>query len=317
MQIEIKLLDVGDADAIIVRLTRQTGEELLIFIDAGNICDGKRCFEALDTAPDLVICTHYDADHIGGLLKVIGTYGNAIQQIWMHRPDILRLAADISEAHLITERMDRARPYWIHSFGSFHNAQKQAARTQVLESYLQLKKLDKLMQPFAAKVIAPFPGVQFPGWPEISVLGPTTSFYNDCVARIKDIPTLLNEATDRVLKQQQSIKAGTNPCQSLATRRKLLVSLVNQISLIISIQAGKHRYLFTGDASLQSFEAPHHGSHNNCSPELFSIIKPEVAAISGGKQYLDNDVLYCLRQQGVSVHTTRDSGTLTYQYPSS
>jgi glyoxylase-like metal-dependent hydrolase (beta-lactamase superfamily II) len=105
MQVKITLLDLGDADAIIVHLTKTTGEQLVVLIDAGNVRDGQKCIDKLDPilksvdkkAPDLIVCTHYDADHIRGLIKIIARYGNDIGKIWSHHPGILQQAAMVSE----------------------------------------------------------------------------------------------------------------------------------------------------------------------------------------------------------------------------
>ncbi len=102
------------------------------------------------------------------------------------------------------------------------------------------------------------------------------------------------------------------------------VTEVNQISIILQIMVEGNKYLFTGDASLESLKnipgypgslanvywlkVPHHGSHNNSSPELFEIMKPKYADISGGNRYPDQEVGDCLIQKGTKVRTTKDEG---------
>lgn len=38
------------------------------------------------SGPDLVVCTHYDSDHIAGLIDLIGHFGADIGEVWVHEP---------------------------------------------------------------------------------------------------------------------------------------------------------------------------------------------------------------------------------------
>jgi len=67
---EIDILNVNDADAIIIRCILN-GYQYIILIDAGNTSDYATIKNHLkdvynNTYIDLAICTHPDKDHIGG-----------------------------------------------------------------------------------------------------------------------------------------------------------------------------------------------------------------------------------------------------------
>lgn len=68
--LRIEFLDVGKADAILIREGATT-----ILIDAGNNGDGKKVAKRLKALGcetlDLMIITHFDKDHVGGADKVI------------------------------------------------------------------------------------------------------------------------------------------------------------------------------------------------------------------------------------------------------
>lgn len=70
--LELHFIDVGQGDAVLVR--SPTGQNVLI--DGGRSDDDARAYlQALGVGTlDLVIATHADADHIGGLEEVVRTY---------------------------------------------------------------------------------------------------------------------------------------------------------------------------------------------------------------------------------------------------
>jgi beta-lactamase superfamily II metal-dependent hydrolase len=101
------------------------------------------------------------------------------------------------------------------------------------------------------------------------------------------------------------------------------------VSIIIELVNAEKKYLFTGDAGIQSFKAipdwqnnlkdlhwlkiPHHGSDNNISCEIIDVMRPEYADNSGDK-YQDNYVLDCISKNQRSRKQPRStkSGDLEY-----
>lgn len=91
---EIDFLPVGDGehsgDAIAVRFTRpDTGEHAVIIIDAGFQDDGDAIVEHVQewygtSYVDLVVSTHPDGDHIGGMGRVMRRLN--VGALWIHRP---------------------------------------------------------------------------------------------------------------------------------------------------------------------------------------------------------------------------------------
>ncbi len=344
MNIKINMLNVGDGDAIIVALKRSDNKQLVILIDGGHVKDAPATIKALETAltaankkgPDLIICTHYDADHIGGLKKIAEHFTPNIKQVWLHKPGIIlrnamQLATEVKNRRVLNfEHHDEAA---IFKNGLMNEGLGQEGEL-VIESYDQMEKLVNFLDESGIENIEPFSGQTFAGWPEVKVLGPTKTFYRSCYDKITRPGRLLLEEARSIrdekvftekkmnLKLLPLAEEMLNPCKVLDDQRKDHVTEVNQVSVILEITASQKKILFTGDASIESFKAipdykkalkdihwlkvAHHGSHNNSSTELFEIMNPQYAYISGGSRYLDEEVRECLRSRGVIVKTTLD-----------
>ncbi|BAU51862.1 ComEC/Rec2 family competence protein [Mucilaginibacter gotjawali] len=333
MDIQINMLNVGDADAIIVHLVKSKTEQLVILIDGGHPTDGERIGELLDEllkktdkkGPDLVICTHYDADHIGGLQYIAEKYQTLIGEFWIHEHELIKPAAELAEQVLQLRKRMKDNPAHIL------NAEEHAAVTDmkdvedlVLESYPQMVKLVDYLKIHHINKFQPFAGSTLQSWEdEIKVLGPTIPFYDKCVPKIKhSAKDLIKEEAAAMLILEKTNPVDKDPCEMLGNTGKT-VTYINQISIILQILVEGKKYIFTGDASLESFRAipdyetaladiywlkvPHHGSPNNSSPDMFNIMKPTYADISGGTQYLKPEVPGCLKAKGTKVRSTLEA----------
>src|SRR2546427_4274333 len=109
MGYEVDFLAVGDAsrsgDAIAFRFGNLFGrrdEQTVIVIDGGLVDTGDKLVQHIKTYygtdyVDLVVSTHPDSDHAGGLVAVLQQL--RVETLWMHRPwkhtqDIARLFRD-------------------------------------------------------------------------------------------------------------------------------------------------------------------------------------------------------------------------------
>lgn len=338
MEIKIKMLDIGDGDAIIVQLKKSNGD-LIILIDGGNAKNSNKVIQNLDpilkengkSGPDLIVCTHYDADHIGGLKKIAEHYRNKIGTVWVHKPNLNDLNNTILRSKLLLESNNSEEAKELKaiflmdkSFSKF--------QTKILESYRDMEEFANFLDNTNIPVIEPFAGYQYPGWEnEIEVLGPSESFYNTLLPKLKNTriqisEQLLYESTNEN-KTFRKFSEILNPCEALEKKKKAKVTAVNQASIILRIVVNGQKYLFTGDAAINSFlEIPgypevirdifwlkvaHHGSRNNNSNELFKIMTPKYAFISGNR-HIDQEVITCLKGKNVDVRTTRDDKDLSF-----
>lgn len=346
MQVKIKVLDVKDGDAIIVHLKKSESQQLVILVDGGHSNDFDKTSHALDIyleeagkqGPDIIICTHYDADHIGGLEKIVLKYQTKIGQVWIHQPGIIDKVREFSLKALEVQNkgMREGTSDEIQDFvNAIDNAGLKLESALVLESYSQMRELVQLLNQYDIDHVEPFTGTKFTGWEnEVKVIGPTPEFYNSLLDKLNDPKKLLLEETTALHAAAKTnlallpiFNTATDPCGWLDNQPKDRITATNEASVILMICDGDKKYLFTGDASLRSFtnipdhksilkgiywlKVAHHGSHNNSSSALIELMKPKFAFISGDR-HLDDEVQLCLEAKGTTVSTTKVDGDLTF-----
>jgi competence protein ComEC len=103
----------------------------------------------------------------------------------------------------------------------------------------------------------------------------------------------------------------------------------NEESVVLLVEYGGHRVVFTGDAGLPAearllgrvgdvdlLKVGHHGSHSATSAEWLAEVTPEIAVVSvgAGNRYGHPapDVLARLAERGIAVHRTDREGTITF-----
>jgi beta-lactamase superfamily II metal-dependent hydrolase len=339
MKVKGVMLDVGDGDAIVLELEKKN-QKLLVVIDGGDtgcatsVCNfvKSKCESLQKEAPDLVICTHYDSDHIAGVIRIVDHFRDKIGMIWVHKPpSIIRESFD-DVRQILTENWLQlsGEAKLLHSLGLQRNDPKQVFRHVLLESIKQLSDLMQLIEGFKIPHEEPFAGECFyPGWTDLKILGPTRQFFNEIFQNktreqifAKEYSTILNE------EEGTSHQHKPNPYNRLKADPK--TSATNLSSVILKIDAGKDTLLFTGDAGVESFlkvldfensiqnmtflKIPHHASKNNINKNLITTIDPEYAYNSGDK-YEDVDVMDCLKaKKERQVRSTKTDGNLNFSF---
>lgn len=331
------MLDVRDGDAIIVSISKSM-VSLVILIDGGHVGDTDTILAELEPvlgkfakkAPDLIICTHYDNDHIGGLYKIIEYYGASISEVWMHQTSCVfhpNQEEDEQDWHQsFYSILPSANDQYLTGGEGIRNSEEDDPYFQLVLRTLQqeqdlvalIKSLNiPLKQPIAASC-------EYLDWPELEVIGPTREYYRklfpdhfDGVAFVQDEAEALR-SEDLMMAENIDI----SPCQALDNLPKAKVTAPNLNSAILLIKLNGRKFLFTGDAGVESFYAipdyqllladlywlkvPHHGSKNNISADLIDLMKPTYSFISGNK-HISKAVVGCLAKKGSIVSTTRDN----------
>lgn len=234
MKVKITMLNVKDGDAIIIELTKQS-KSLVMLVDGGQpVYYRKKLKPKLEQilkihnkkAPDVVVCTHYDSDHIGGLITLIKDYIADIKQVWIHKtPDLL--ASFIENAAIIKEEIfsvafdqhfENSQKIIIHDEIVPENILKEKAEF-VIQSLPQLKKLISLIP--LAKLKQVFHNQKpLADWPEITVLGPTKAYYKSLFPTDKTfIEFILEDPFQIILPKINRVKINKevikDPCNSL------------------------------------------------------------------------------------------------------
>ncbi|WP_433979417.1 ComEC/Rec2 family competence protein [Chryseobacterium sp. RLHN22] len=330
MEFEINMINVENGDAILLML--KDGErKSLIVIDGGYkkyYPKVKKRIEELlplfDDKIDLLICTHYDNDHIGGIEKILDEYHDKIQEIWIHTIE----ETVEQEVIFLNEQINSLQKNFI-----FVDYPSKISANFVIEAYQDLLRVVKKIREYnlEEKMSQPFKGKIFQKFSEFKVAGPTYTFYE------RNLPALRKEAIKEDLKanyENNKIDGIRKFSEFIADRKKIPdnqindgsileksslqngVTATNMVSIITLLQVGTKKILFTGDAGIESFEneiplwdtdlkdlfflsLPHHGSKNNTSKKMIDIFNPQYVFVSakGNKNYPSEHITNYMKSQ--------------------
>lgn len=350
MEIKINMLDVKDGDAIFIELTKpEINKRLVMVIDGGKsdfyITKIKPKFEEIISnngshTTIIVVCTHFDSDHIGGLIHLVDEYIDIIDEVWVHKTPVILNSYFNSASNILNENTKHIHGYdsfaFVDLFERWGNNERLLLEKKaelIIESIPELKKFVELIPNHKLK--EPF-GISKPlenDWPEITILGPSIEFYNSLFPTSKLLENFISEESEEILPSKLSCvktmlkKGGVLPCDLLKKEHETRLTPTNKASIIISIENKGRKYLFTGDAGIDSFKnipnwgtilkdiyflkIPHHASDNNLSKELIGLMQPEYAYNSGDK-FENPYILKCLetKKKNNVVKSTKSSGDL-------
>lgn len=315
MPFEIEMLSVGAADSMIIRYFNQQGEEIVILIDAGNRKDGPKIVRHINKWTnqkyiDLAICTHPDADHIGGFFHVVEHV--KITEFWIHDPSKHKTAVRQMQQKInLSETLKKG----------FKNVLENLDHSFSLLSLIDSKGIRRDREPFA--------GLQYELAP-LLVVGPSVSYYESLLCRFRDVNILFEEENDL----EKSLQGGQLLSESLTTKQVLDMdndrSKENNSSAIILFKPNSRKYLFTSDAgpdglqkahdkydlsNLDWLDVPHHGSRYNLSTSLIKTFNPKRAYIScdGSTHYPNTAVVEELKNIDCTVFSTGRSGNILHK----
>jgi beta-lactamase superfamily II metal-dependent hydrolase len=328
MDISIDMLAVGNADALIVHLKDST-DTLAAVIDGGNPGDGQKIIDHLEayvlpystrSGPDLVISTHPDGDHVGGLSEVVEHYKSSIWQVWVHDPS----------QHVSYE-------YFPTLAKTVRSRHLDAGRQRLLKSINQLTEFVSLVDSYSISRIEPFYGLNVG---PIQVLGPSVEFYESLLPGYAELSEFASKeaVVEELLALEEyrmdlsdtlrKLKESDFACPTVDENNES--SAKNESSVVVQITVGVSKYLFTGDAGVAAFQdiqtrtpledifwldVPHHGSRRNLTSDLISTLNPNIACVSakGDKKHPRRALVNCFKRKGLSIYSTHKSGNL-WQY---
>ena len=162
--LEIDVVDLGDADCSIVTQWNN-GYPYRVLIDGGCGKDAETVIAFLRsrgyTTLWAAVCTHKHNDHASGLIKVVQSPYIAISNGWMHdmrkhfAPDALRRLC----------------------------ASDESVRTAVETT----KTLAEAFTKRGIEIHEPFAGARIAGYPSMTVLGPSRTFYEKALSEFADV----------------------------------------------------------------------------------------------------------------------------------
>ncbi|WP_452225604.1 ComEC/Rec2 family competence protein [Lacinutrix chionoecetis] len=322
MEFEINMINVKDGDAIIIML-KKNDKKALILIDGGYKKHypkiKKRLMEILpefNNRIDLLICTHYDNDHIGGVEKILDDYHNIIQEIWIHK---------IADSLTIQNEMMRQSLFNLEVMNSQKSMEEKLNKNEVhnsnliLEGYKDLIRTTQKIVDYGLedKTKEVTKGDYLRGFKEFQVISPTAEYYNSYLDELKDekfireIPFIFYE--NNMIEIENSL---IPPCEQLEKSSITNhVTATNMVSIVTLLKTENKKLLFTGDAGIETFEKqnllngdlrsidwldlPHHGSKNNTSLSMLEHFDPQTVFVSA--KYSSNrpskNILKCLAKK--------------------
>lgn len=322
MGYEIDFLQVGNGetsgDCIALRFgdlhSGDPNKQWVIIIDGGFKESGENLVQLIadkyhtDYA-DLVVATHLDRDHIGGLTPVVE--GMRVEKMLMQRP-------------------------WLHTVSDGGSTKEaQAAR----KSYDQAADLETLATRKGIEIVEPFTGdeIRFSDFAFMRVLGPSAAYYEELLKEFDHNKSALAKlmgslgapvtaAVEALKRIQETIDPSTETLDHVHKN----TSPENNSSAILYFDLGGHKLLFTGDAGvvalhqaadyaevagldltdLKFLDIPHHGSKHNLDSAFLDRVGTKTAFISAtkdSKKHPSPRVINALVRRGVRVFTTEAS----------
>jgi beta-lactamase superfamily II metal-dependent hydrolase len=322
MGYEIDFLKVGDTksgDAITLRFGNLTGprnQQTVVVVDGGYVSDGERVVAHLaryyDTDHiDILVSTHPDADHVGGLETVLANC--TVGQLWMHLP--------------WTHTADIARMF------QGGRVTDMSVRQTLRESLNAACSLEAAAMKRGIRIFQPFTGLQ-DATGSLVVLGPTQEYYRRLLPGFRctpvpkgDFAKLLERAMRAAanLAERWHLETLTDSGDTTAENNSSVILLLcfDGRTALLTADAGKPALTQVVDLmeannidpkSLGFVQVPHHGSRRNVGPTLLNrLLGPKLAsdtpiksafvsvAANADDKHPSKRVVNAFRRRGVEV----------------
>lgn len=317
---EIDMLDVRAADAFLIHAYAKQPSgyeyEYIVLVDAGNEGDGEKVLNHIQKYYnqqyiDLVIITHCDADHYGGMKYLIDKHNEgasfSIKKVWVHDPYVHVDVDDVKyirKDETLRERLNAA-----YAFSDGSNLLDMLDKSHInREEVFSEDAYDSL---------------------NIKVLGPDKEYYESLIPDFRvnldfkeEQPE--DEYTGLVCYSQTEDEFLSRALEDAYDDK----SKVNQSSIIFAFCPKDEVFLFTGDAGKEAIEkvlqhyegleninwlkVPHHGSKHNLNNAIIEKLRPKVSYISTEKysKYANKCTVNALKKVGRVYSTHKDRSNL-------
>lgn len=342
MDFELDFLPVGketqSGDAIVFRYGNLQGDRndwRVIVVDAGFEETGNEVVEHIKNvyntdSVDLVISTHPDNDHAGGIPTVLSELN--VKKLWIHKPwEHTKNISKLFEHHAVTD-------------SSVENRIEKGLKTA--------KTIFDVAEEKGITIEEPFTGLQDDG-KCVVVLGPDKNYYiTELIPNFRCTPEAKESLFAKIISKTENVIESAMDFVKEAWDIETLdnsgdTTAENNSSVVILITIDDYHIILTSDAGQPALEriinvldsinydyskikfiqAPHHGSHRNVNPtildklvgqKLSSIpdytLKTVVASVAQkeDKKHPSKKVANAFRRRGAPMHITR--GGLKYHH---
>lgn len=335
---QIEMINVNDADAFVVYYITDNKTPHLVLIDAGRYDDGKKVFRHLknhyDGLPvELAIVTHPDEDHFGGFIYLLEQIRDkkkgavSINRFWINDPRNHFGPEDMKRKISLKVLEERLKSVYtsddknlLDLIDSLH-----IQHDEVFAITLYRMNRDSKGK-LHLKSVECKPSDQ----EGFIVMGPFKKYYDIQSEDFRCngvVPVKETKEDEDELDEPSFVQ--TNECYSRVLDDAYDdTSCHNKSSIIVLFkpEEGK-KYLFTGDASVESFNAmrmshqnlckdvywlkvPHHGSKHNMNTDWIKHFNPKKAYISTARvgKFLNQCTINALKKNGCKVVSSHKSG---------
>ena len=336
----IDMIRVQDADAFVVYYVTDYTKRHLVLIDAGRYGNGEDVIKHLnsyyhDLPVELAIVTHPDDDHFGGfiaMLEKIKSHSKdavQIQKFWVNDPREHFTIRDVEE-DIMKEELERR-------LGSVYKTGDNMLLDMIDELGIPRQEL------FARTIVSRLENDEYgsavfrrsvvpSGQEGFFVVGPSLAYYESESTDYrykKDLTFVEETVEEQDFEDDESDERLNEHLSYVLDEADRDPSSHNKSSLIVLFQPSDGlKYLFTGDASTDSFEAmlpecqrkcanvfwlkvPHHGSKANLNTKWIKHFNPKKAFISTLRRgkYLNQCTINALKKIGCDVVSTHNNPT--------
>lgn len=318
----IEPLKAEHGDAIVIRIDNEK-KRTLIVIDGGPVNCAERIADYYDTLGyiDLLILTHYDEDHIGGLLEYIGRHtrdkSELIGEIWVNGARVIYFDKD-------------------ENVSCYDNA-------YTLASSINRMKDKGIIKSFVYNINNSMDDVKREGF-SLSILTPNSSclekLENDFQRYVDGHGLADDPDTDEQVSYSRTSKDSQKSLESLTDEKhKATTTFMNKTSISFILYAEGKSIMMLGDADINdivkklkgqgySKENPihldfvklsHHGSKGNISKEFLEIIDCNDFLFTtnggtGGAYHPDRKTI-ALIKNNQDKKSREKKATLRFNYP--
>jgi len=317
MQYEFHIIDVNDADALVINYKANDNDRWwTAVVDAGNVGDSNkvkkqvRHIENGHCYIDYAFCTHPDKDHKGGFFDLLTDDGITISNFCLLRPDdAVRNDCGRLQYNDQSQLLNAAKALYNHPTDNTRNL--------IDEISYYSNRYDLIL------------GQDIVGMP-IKLVGPHSDYFTTAAFEmVNDFAELEDESPFEFYAPDEL--PSDEEAQSVMDEKKE-VSATNKSSMILLFHPQGRNFLLAGDACSATIhqaytdfpeikgctlKVPHHGSKRNLTTEVIDLLKPGQSVISckGTKKHPNRAVVHFLSKYG-DVFSTSKSGSLVYYYPS-
>lgn len=315
MKFQIDMLDVGNADCFILQYFKSDGSSRLIMVDGGNYTNGEEILEHLKyyytgQSIDLAIVTHPDKDHFGGFIYLLEQMANdpynsvSIEKFIVNDPGNVVEADDFKWKRSNQKTQEDAR--------SVFDIDEHGNLLEIIDN-LSIPREEWYAKSFNPQSIDPY----------LLILGPSEKYYKEKVLEFRHgLEPIKEEKTGMFSKadfgKRDIDKENPDPSSHNAS---------SLIFLFLPEGENGNKYLFTGDATRESFDKilyksklkdcywmkiPHHGSIHNLNTYIIEKINPSKAFISakGNDSHPAEEIIEKLKENGCKVFSTHSHGKI-------